>query len=292
MSIVITGATGQLGRMIISDLLAGGVPAGEITAVARTTAKAADLAANGVAVLVADYDQPETFSGTLRPEDRVLLISGTDVGRRVSQHKAVVDAAHAAGVAQLGYVGVFGGPKATFQLADDHRETEQLILDSGLPYTFLRNNWYSDGSTFTGDIHGIVSRGAIVNSVAASSRLATAPRKDYAAAAAVVMRQDGHLNQAYELGGDSEWSFPDFAEEATRQTGKTVVHTSVSPDEYKAILESVGVPGPFADVLVDVDAAINRGALSGTPGDLSRLIGRPTTPIGESIAEALASPPA
>jgi NAD(P)H dehydrogenase (quinone) len=291
MSIVITGATGQLGRMIISDLLADGVPAKEITAVARTPQKAADLADKGVAVLLADYDHPETFLGALHAEDRVLLISGTDVGRRASQHKAVIDAAMAAGVAQLGYVGVFGGSKATFQLADDHRETEQLILDTDLPYTFLRNNWYSDGSTFTGDIHGIVSRGGIVNSVAASSRLATAPRKDYAAAAAVVMRQDGHLNKAYELSGDAEWSFPEFAEETSRQTGKTVVHTSVPPAEYKAILESVGVPGPFADILVDVDVAINRGALSGTPGDLSRLIGRPTTPIADSIAEALSSHP-
>jgi NAD(P)H dehydrogenase (quinone) len=287
MSIVITGATGQLGRLIIADLLAAGVPADGITAVVRSSAKAADLMAKGIRLHVADYDQPETFAGALRPEDRVLLISGTDVGRRTAQHAAVIEAARTAGVAQLAYVGVFGGPKANFLLADEHRETEQRILDSGLSYTFLRNNWYSDAQMFTGNLAGIVERGEIVNSVVPGSRLATAPRVDYAAVAAVVMNHDGHLNKAYELGGDTEWTFEEFAEEVSRQTGRRVVHNSVSPAEHKAILTSAGVPTTFADILVDVDAAISRGALSGTPGDLSRLIGRRTIPIAESIATAL-----
>jgi NAD(P)H dehydrogenase (quinone) len=290
MSIVITGATGQLGRLIITDLLAAGVPAEGITAVVRSKEKAADLVAEGVRLHLADYDRPETFTGAFRPEDRVLLISGTDVGRRTAQHAAVIEAAKAAGVAQLGYVGVFGGPKADFLLADEHRETEQLILDSGLPYTFLRNNWYSDARMFTGDLPGIVERGAIVNNVAVGSRIATAPRTDYAAAAAVVMNADGHLNKAYELGGDTAWTFEEFAEEVSRQTGKKVVHTSLSAAEHKALLTGAGVPAAFADILVDVDDAISRGALSATPGDLSRLIGRPTTPIADSIAAALASP--
>jgi NAD(P)H dehydrogenase (quinone) len=287
MSIVITGATGQLGRMIIADLLAAGVPADEITAVARSKEKAADLTAKGVQSHIADYDRPETFAGAFRPEDRVLLISGTDVGRRTAQHAGVVDAARAAGVAQLGYVGVFGGPKADFLLADDHRETEQLILDSRLPYTFLRNNWYSE--MYVGDLPGMVERGAVVTNIAAGSRIATASRTDYAAAAAIVMNNDGHLNRAYELGGDSAWSFEEYAEEVSRQTGKTVVHTSVTAAERKALLTGAGVPAAFAEILVDVDDAISRGALSATPGDLSRLIGRPTTSIADSIAAALAS---
>ncbi|GAA3513403.1 NAD(P)H dehydrogenase (quinone) [Streptosporangium album] len=288
MSIVITGATGQLGRMIIADLLAAGVPADGVTAVARSKEKAADLVVKGIQLHIADYDQPETFTGAFRPEDRVLLISGTDVGKRTAQHAAVIDAAKAAGVAQLGYVGVFGGPKADFLLAGDHRETEQMILDSGLPYTFLRNNWYSD--MYVGDLPGIVERGAIVTNIAVGSRIATAPRTDYAAAAAVVMKNDGHLNKAYELGGDTAWSFEEFAEEVSRQTGKNVIHTSVTAAERKARLTGAGVPASFAEILVDVDNAIGRGALSFTPGDLSRLIGRPTTPIADSIATALASP--
>jgi NAD(P)H dehydrogenase (quinone) len=285
MSIVITGATGRLGRIVISELLADGVPADEITAVVRDKEKAAGL--EGVRLHQGDYDQPETFAGLFGPEDRVLLISGADVGRRTPQHAVVIDAARAAGVAQLAYTGVFGGPKADFLLASDHRETEQLILDSGLPYTFLRNNWYSDGPSYTGDLAGVVERGAITTSVAPGSRVATAPRADYAAAAAVVLRTDGHRNTAYELSGDVAWTMEEFAEEVSRQTGKKIVHTSLSPAEHKAVLTGAGVPEPFADILVDVDAAISRGLLAGTPGDLSRLIGRPTTPIADSITAAL-----
>jgi NAD(P)H dehydrogenase (quinone) len=213
MSIAITGATGQLGRLVIADLLAAGVPAGGITAVARDEGKAADL------------------------------------------------------------------------VADEHRETEQLILDSGLPYTFLRNNWYSDAPMYVADLPGIVERGAIV---AAGSRIATAPRTDYAAAAAVVVNDDGHLNTAYELGGDTAWSFEEFAAEISRQTGTKVVHTSVTAAEHRALLTGAGLPGAYADILVDVDDAISRGMLSATPGDLRRLVGRPTTPIAATIAAALA----
>jgi NAD(P)H dehydrogenase (quinone) len=287
MSIIITAATGQLGRSIITDLLAAGVPAGGITAVARSAEKAADLVAKGVGLHLADYDRPETFTGAFRPEDRVLLIPSTDVGRRAAQHVAVIDAAKEAGVAQLAYVGAFGGPKADFLLADDHRETERLILDSGLPYTFLRNNWYSE--VYTRDLAGTIERGAIVNNIAPGSRIATAPRADYGAAAAVVMHADGHLNKAYELGGDTTWTFEEFAEEVSRQTGKKIVHTSLTAAEHKAILTGVGVPEGLADILVDMDEGISRGVLAATPGDLSRLIGRPTIPIADTIAEALAS---
>jgi NAD(P)H dehydrogenase (quinone) len=289
MSIVITGATGQLGRLVIADLIAAGTPAGDITAVARSEEKAADLVAQGVRPHVGDYDRPETFADLFRPEDRVLLISGTDVGRRAAQHGVVIDAARTAGVAQFAYTGVFGGPKADFLLAADHRATEELILDSGLPYTFLRNGWYTEAPGLVADLAGVVERGAIVNSVVPGSRLATAARADYAAAAAAVLRTDGHLGTAYELSGDAAWTFEEFAEELTRQSGTKVVHNAVSPEEQKAILTSVGIPEGFADVLVDVDAAISRGALAGTPGDLARLIGRPTTPLAASIAEALRS---
>jgi NAD(P)H dehydrogenase (quinone) len=289
MSIVVTGATGQLGRLTIADLLAAGVPADQITAIARSPGKAADLAARGVRLQVADYDRPETFAEAFHPGDRVLLISGTDLGRRSAQHAAVIDAAAAAGVAQLAYTGVFGGPAADFLLAAEHRATEQLILDTGLPYTFLRNNWYTDAPGLTANLSGILERGAIVNSVHADSRIATAPRTDYAAAAAVVMRSGGHLNKAYELSGDTAWTYGEFAGEVSRQSGTTVVHTYIPPQEQKATLVGMGLPEAIADILVDVDDAINRGRLAGTPGDLSRLIGRPTTPIADTIAAALAS---
>jgi NAD(P)H dehydrogenase (quinone) len=287
MSIVVTGATGELGRLVIADLLAAGVPAAGITAVARNKEKTADLAEIGVEPRIADYDQPETFTDVFRPEDRVLLISGTDLGRRPVQHAVVIDAAKAAGVAQLAYTSVLGGPKAHFLLAAGHQATEQLVLDSGLPYTFLRNGWYSE-YYFT-DFASIVESGVIVNGVAADGRVATAARADYAAAAAVVMSSDGHLNRAYELSGDTAWTFGEFAEEVSRQTGKRVVHTSLSAAENRELLVSVGLSETFAEMLADVDSAINQGALACTSGELSRLIGRPTTPIADTIAETVKS---
>jgi NAD(P)H dehydrogenase (quinone) len=287
MSIVITGATGQLGRLVIADLLAAGVPADGITAVARSKEKAADLAEQGIHVLEADYDRPETFEGAFSAEDRVLLISASDAGRRLPQHQVVIDAAKAAGVAQLAYTGIFGGPKADFLLAADHRATEQLILDSGLPYTFLRNNWYTE--MLTNGLAGVVEHGAVVNGVAPDSTLATATRADYAAAAAIAISTDGHLNKAYELGGDTAWTFGEFAAEVARQTGKPVEHQAISRGDNLARLIGYGIPEGFAAILADVDNAITRGALAATPGDLSRLIGRPTTPLADSIAAELAS---
>ncbi|HEV7708514.1 MAG TPA: SDR family oxidoreductase [Asanoa sp.] len=286
MSIVITGANGQLGRLVIADLIARGVPAEGITAVVRSAEKGADLAGQGVRLHIADYDRPDSFAGAFAAGDRVLLISGSEPGRRGPQHKAVIDAAAGAGVAQLAYTGVFGGPEAWFHLADDHRETEDLILASGLAYTFLRNNWYSE--MYTGDVAGIVARGAVANAVAPESRIATAHRRDFAAAAAAVLTGEGHLNRAYELGGDSAWTFGEFAAEVSRQSGKPVSHVTVTPTELKAILVGAGLPDGFADILVEVDGAIDKGALAGTPGDLSRLIGRPTTPIADTIAADLA----
>lgn len=290
MSIVVTGATGSLGRLVVADLLAAGVPAKDVTAVARDRQKAADLAARGVRVHIADYDEPGTLPGAFGAGDRVLLVSGSEVGRRVPQHSAVIDAAKAAGVAQLAYTGAFGGPKADFLLADEHRATEQLILDSGLPYTFLRNNWYSE--VYAGDmadVAGTLERGVVANSVSDTARIATAPRADYAGAATAVLTGEGHLGRAYELSGDTAWTMTELAAELSRQSGTKVVHTVIAPEEYKKVLKGAGLPDDYADVLVDVDAAINRGLLAGTPGDLSRLLGRPTTPLADTIAATLAA---
>ncbi|GIF78472.1 NAD(P)H-binding protein [Asanoa siamensis] len=286
MNIVVTGATGQLGRLVIADLLARGVPAEGITAIVRDAGKGADLAALGVRPHVADYDRPETFDGAFAAGDRVLLISGSEPGRRGPQHKAVIDAAAAAGVAQFAYTGVFGGPNAWIALAADHHVTEEAILSSGLPHTFLRNNWYSE--MYTGDLAGIVARGAVANAIGPDGLVATAPRKDFAAAAAAVLTGDGHLGKAYELSGDRAWAFGEFAAEVSRQTGKPVAHVTLPPAELKAVLVGAGLPDALADIFVEIDDAINKGLLAATPGDLSTLIGRPTTPIAETIATDLA----
>ncbi|WP_169922606.1 NAD(P)H-binding protein, partial [Streptomyces lushanensis] len=183
MSIVVTGATGHLGRLVVESLLAADVPADGIAAVARSEEKAAALVARGVELRLADYDRPETLAGAFRAGDRALLISGSEPGRRVPQHTAVIEAARAAGVAQLAYTGALGGQEADFDLADDHKETERLILASGLPYTFLRNGFYTE--VYTENLAPVLEHGTVVAN-AGEGRTATASRADYAAAAAAV----------------------------------------------------------------------------------------------------------
>jgi NAD(P)H dehydrogenase (quinone) len=283
MSIVVTGATGQLGRLVIDELLAK-VPADQVAAVVRDQAKATDIADRGVELRVADYSDPQTLAGAFQAGDVVLLISGSEVGRRVAQHTAVVNAAKDAGVARLAYTGVLGGPAADFALAAEHKVTEQAILDSGLTYTFLRNGWYTENYTAQIPVqleHGVVgSTGA--------GKVGSATREDFAAAAAAVLAGEGHENTAYELSGDEAWTLAEYAAELSEQSGKEVTYTDVPAEALKGILLGAGLPEQFADILVDVDVSgISRGLLAGGSGDLSRLIGRPTTPLADTIAAAL-----
>ena len=283
MSIVVTGATGHLGRLVIDGLLEK-VPADRITAVVRDADKAAPLAARGVTLKVADYSRPETLSGAFAAGDKVLLISGSEVGQRVPQHQAVIDAAKAAGVALFAYTSVLGGPDADFTLADEHKVTERAVIESGLPYVLLRNGWYNEN--YTERLAPVLEHGAVV-AAAGEGRVSSAARADYAAAAVAVLTGEGHENTAYELSGDTAWSFAEYAAEIARQTGKEIAYRAVSADEVKAILTGAGLPEPLAAILADVDTAIERGLLAATPGDLSRLTGRPTTPIADSLAVAL-----
>ncbi|WP_371517421.1 SDR family oxidoreductase [Kitasatospora sp. NBC_01300] len=278
---VVTGATGQLGRLVVEGLLAA-VPASEVAVAVRSAEKAADLAARGVAVRVVDYDDPASLAGAFAAGDRVLLISGSEVGRRIPQHRAVVDAARAAGVALFAYTSAPGA--ATFRLADEHKATEELIRASGLPSVLLRNGWYTEN--YLGDAAGTVARGVVLGS-AGDGRVATAPRKDYADAAVAVLLGEGHEGRVYELSGDAAWSLAELAAELALVSGQPVAHQDVAPAEHLAALVGAGLPEGFAEVLVDVDAGIARGELAGTPGDLARLIGRPTVPLAESVRAAL-----
>lgn len=261
------------------------MPAAGIAAVARDKERAAGLAARGVELRPADYDDPATLTGAFRAGDRVLLVSGNEVGRRVPQHTAVIAAARAAGVAQLAYTGVLGGPEADFELAEEHKATERAILDSGLPHTFLRNGWYTEN--YTEQLGPVLEHGAVVAN-AGAGRIASATRADYAAAAAAVLTGDGHLGRTYELSGDTAWSLAEYAAEVARHSGKEIVHRNVPAETHLEILTGAGVPAPFAAILVDVDRAIERGLLARGDGDLARLIGRPTTPLAETVAAALA----
>ncbi|WP_326729919.1 SDR family oxidoreductase [Streptomyces phaeochromogenes] len=282
MSIVVTGATGHLGRFVIEGLLEK-VPADQITAVVRSEEKAAGFAARGVKLAIADYNAPETFDGVFSADDKVLLISGNEFDKgRVGQHKVVLDAAKAAGVALLAYTSAPGSLSAA--LADDHRGTEAAILESGVTYALLRNGWYHEN--YTENLAPVLEHGAVVQA-AGEGRISAASRADYAAAAVAVLTGEGHENKTYELGGDTAFGFAEYAAELSRQTGKEIAYNAVPGEVYEGILTGAGLPAPFASILVGVDASIEKGELVVATGDLSRLTGRPTTPIAESIAAAL-----
>ncbi|GAB2974381.1 SDR family oxidoreductase [Streptomyces pseudoechinosporeus] len=282
MSIVVTGATGHLGRFVIEGLLEK-VPADQITAVVRSEEKAAGFAARGVKIAVADYSAPETFGSVFSAGDKVLLISGSEIGNdRVGQHKVVLEAAKAAGVALLAYTSAPGS--LTAALADDHRGTEAAILESGVMYTLLRNGWYNEN--YTESLAPVLEHGAVVQA-AGDGKVSSASRADYAAAAVAVLTGEGHENKTYELGGDTAWGFAEYAAEVAKQTGKEIAYSPVSVEVFTGILTGAGLPEPLAATIAGVDASVEKGELVVTSGDLSRLTGRPTTPIAESIAAAL-----
>jgi NAD(P)H dehydrogenase (quinone) len=282
MSIVVTGATGHLGRHVVEQLLEK-VPAEQITAVVRTPEKAADFAERGVRIAVADYNAPQTFDGVFSTGDKVLLISGNEFDKgRVQQHKAVLEAAKAAGAALLAYTSAPGSLKAA--LADDHRATEEAILASGVPYVLLRNGWYHEN--YTENLAPVLEHGAVVQA-AGTGRVSSASRADYAAAAVAVLTGEGHENKVYELGGDEAWGFAEYAAELSKQTGKEITYNAVPVEVYEGILKGAGLPEPLAAILAGVDTSIEKGELEVTTGDLSRLAGRPTTPLAEAITTAL-----
>ncbi|MGW3849501.1 SDR family oxidoreductase [Streptomyces fagopyri] len=282
MSIVVTGATGHLGRHVVEGLLEK-IPADQITAVVRDPAKAAGFAARGVRIAVADYNEPETFGTVFSAGDRVLLISGNEFDKgRVNQHQVVLDAAKAAGVALFVYTSAPGS--LTAALADDHRGTERAIADSGITYALLRNGWYNEN--YTENLAPVLEYGAVTQA-AGEGRIAPAARADYAAAAVAVLTREGHENKTYELSGDTAWSFAEYAAEVAKQSGKEIVYNPVSVETFTGILAGAGLPEPLAAIIAGVDASIEKGELAAAGGDLSRLTGRPTTPIAESIAAAL-----
>ncbi|MEU8221277.1 SDR family oxidoreductase [Kribbella sp. NPDC048915] len=283
MSIVVTAATGHLGTLVIDELLQR-IPADQVVAVARNAEKAAPLAERGVAVRIADYNDPAALAKAFGPGDTVLLISGIEPNRR-EQHQTVIDTAKDAGAARIVYTSVLGGPEADFDLAADHIATEQAILDSGLPYTFLRNGWYNEN--YTEQIPVQLANGVVGS--AGDGRIGSAARRDYAAAAAVVLTGAGHEKQAYELNGDTSWTLTDYAAELSKQSGQDVAYNNLSTEKHAKVLIGAGLPEPVAQLFAGVDNAIERGLLAGRGSDLSRLIGRATTPIADSIAAALKS---
>ncbi len=282
-TIAVTGATGRLGRLVVAALLDRGVPAQSIIAAVRTPERAADFAEHGVQVRHADYAQPETLARALRGVDRLLLISGTP-GNRVAEHGNVIDAAEQAGVQLIAYTGILNADTTTMLLAADHQATERLIEDSGLPYAFLRNGWYTENSlmeleaTLSGGFAGASGQG----------RFTPAARADFAEAAAAVLTDHAHAtNVVYELGGDEALTMDEAAALLGEAAGRSVAYTDMPVEQYAAVLVQDGLPEPVAQVLADASAAIGRGELFTDSGDLQRLLDRPATPVRTTFDNAL-----
>lgn len=284
MSIIVTGATGHLGRLAIESLLKRGVPAEQIVAAGRKVDKVDDLAARGVQIRSIDFDRPETLGPVFAGASKLLLISGSELGRRVPQHQYAVDAAKAAGIGLIAYTSAPHADTTPMLLAGEHRATEEIIRASGLPFVLLRNDWYLE--VYTEQLANYLAEGEIVGS-AGDGRVSAAARADYADAAAVVLTSEGHEGRVYELAGDAAFTQTELAAEVSRQTGKAIAYRDVPLAETKARLVGFGLSEEVATVIADIDRAVAAGELHVTTGDLSRLIGRPTTPLSQAIAEAL-----
>jgi NAD(P)H dehydrogenase (quinone) len=285
MSIVVTGATGQLGHLVVESLLERGVPAAEITAGGRATEKIADLGERGVKVVHLDYDDPSSLDAAFAGADVLVLVSASEIGKRLPQHTNAVEAAKRAGVGRIVYTSIPKASETPMILAQEHKATESLIVGSGLPYTFVRNAWYIEN--YLPQIPGYLEHGVV--GAAGDGKVSVATRADYADAAAVVASTDGHVNAVYELGGDSI-TLSELAALVSEASGKDVAYTDVDEDTLRGILVSAaGFPEPVAAVFADVDARIKAGDLHVTSGDLERLTGRPATSAADSVKAAVAA---
>lgn len=281
--IVITGASGQLGRLVIEALLKK-LPASEIVAAVRKPESVADLAARGVVVRVADYDKPETLAPAFAGADKLLLISASEVGRRLPQHAAVIEAAKHAGVGLLAYTSLLHADTTPLPLGAEHKATEALIRDSGLPFVLLRNGWYTEN--YLASVPVALQHGAVFGS-AGEGRIASAARADYAEAAAAVLTREGQAGKVYELAGDSSYTLTEFAAAISSTTGKAVIYQDLPEEEYKGALQAAGLPDFVADMLAASDVGASKGGLFDDSRQLSALIGRPTTPLSALLPHAV-----
>jgi NAD(P)H dehydrogenase (quinone) len=281
MVIGVTGATGQLGRLVV-DKLEAKVGASGIVALVRSPQKAADL---GVPARKADYDEPGTLATALAGVNTLLLISGNEVGRRAAQHRNIIEAAKAAGVTRIVYTSLLHADRSSMKgLSDEHFATETAVKTAGIPFTILRNGWYTEN--YTGSVPGAVAGGALLGS-AGEGKIASATRADFADAAVAVLTTDGHDGRTYELAGDEAYTLSDLAAEISRQTGKPVPYRNLPEADYAAALTGFGLPRPVAEAIAGWDVSASHGALFDDSHELSALIGRSTTPLAVAVAEAL-----
>jgi NAD(P)H dehydrogenase (quinone) len=281
MSVVVTGATGHLGRLTVEALLARGVATDQLVATGRRTEALADLAARGVAVRRADYDDPGSLAQAFAGADRLLLVSSSVLGERTRQHQNAITAAAAAGVALVAYTSILAAPTSRLVLAREHRETEEALGASGLPHVLLRNGWYIEN--YTDQLPALLERGVV--GATRNGRFTPATRADYAEAAAAVLTGEGHAGAAYELGGEAT-TLAELAATISRSTGREVTTTDLSVEEYVDVLLGAGLPEPVARMVADNDRGIAEGELLAAGHDLEQLIGRPPTPLADAVAAA------
>jgi NAD(P)H dehydrogenase (quinone) len=282
MTIAITGATGELGRLVV-DRLKQRVAANEIIALVRDIHRASSL---GVEARAADYTQPDALEAALAGIDILLLISSSEIGQRVVQHTHVINAAKRAGVRHVVYTSLLHADTSTLSLAPEHVETEKALKASGLTYTILRNGWYTEN--YMGAVAPALGLGTLYSS-AADGRIASASRADYADAAVAVLTGQGHEGKTYELAGDTAYTLAELAAELFTQSGKTVGYQSIPEAAYAGALVKAGLPEAFAAALASWDVAASKGALFDDSRVLSALIGHPTTPLAQSVKAALAN---
>ena len=281
--IVVTGASGQLGRLVIQELLKS-VPASGLVAAVRSPEKVADLAELGVQVRQADYEKPGALEAAFANADKVLLISASEVGKRLAQHRNVIDAAKKVGVPLLGYTSILRADSTPLPLKE-HYQTEILLAESGIPHVILRNGWYTENYALS--IPAALQYGVVMG-CADDGRISSAARADYAVAAAKVMLRDDQAGKVYELAGDEAYNLSEFAAEIARQSGKDISYQNIPEADYTEVLKGAGLPGALATLLAESDTGASKGGLFDDSHTLSRLIGRPTTSMAEVIKQALA----
>ncbi len=286
MTLVVTGATGQLGRLVVESLLRRGTAPSDIVATGRDVSRIADLAERGVRTMAADYTDTTALRAAFDGADRVLLVSGSEIGQRLPQHTTVVEAATTAGVGLLAYTSIAHADTSTMQLAAEHAATEQVIRDSGLPWVLLRNAWYLEN--YTPQVPTWLEHGALLGA-AADGRVSAATRADYAeAAATVLLDADEHGGTTYELGG-SAFTLTELAAAVADASGRDVAYRDLPEAELAAVLVSAGLPEAYAGVLADSDRGIARGDLEVTSGDLERLIGHAPTSMPDAVRAAVSA---
>lgn len=281
--IAITGATGQLGHLVLQNLLQT-TAASQIVAIVRNPAKADSLSQQGVVVRQADYTDEAAFTAALQGVEKLLLISSNEIGQRTPQHRNVINAAKAAGVKFIAYTSLLHADTSPLGLHVEHVETEKLLADSGIPYALLRNGWYTEN--YLASAPPALEHGIFIGA-AGEGKIAAATRADYALAAARVIAEEGHAGKVYELAGDSAWTLSELAAELSKQSGKNVVYQNLSEADFAAALKGVGLPAGLAEMLADSDSGAEKGGLFDDSRTLSRLIGRPTTSLAESISAIL-----